>query len=464
MGKRKVGKRGETWDTKTKAELLHPVLEAKHDEMAKAIKQAYYDIDQLYERVAEILDQEGIHTQQRLLYRSYAERLYQVSSRFSGKTANDLANAITTLFNLYGCEEEVLKKIALLYNLRVEVIVGVAKLSQLIIDCNKDWKGYVIKNLGTPVDGHDSARKAEVDAVQENLNEHSIKDTGVHGAGTNYICYAEAQGYIADKALEGHSIKDTDVHGAGTNYISYAKKQGYVADEALEGHNIKDTGVHGAGVNYICYAEAQGYVADKALNEHNLKDTGVHGAGTNYISYAKTQGYIADEALNTHKKTIDDHDDVAIVSPRDGDVLMFDGATGEWKNSPLYVSRIQTYPKLEHPISVQTGSGAWVEGEWTEIIPAGTITEDFLIVGVWWFVSIYHAILEIGKGAAGAEEEIIAIPSWTAYRTDAGYILYQPIFFSTPVPVEANARIAARVADANTDVTTHSVKVIYALK
>jgi len=181
MPRKKPGKRADSWEIKTRPDLLTPILEAKHDEMAKDIRQAYYSIDKVYERVAEILDRYGVHTQTRLLYRSYAERLWQIVSKFGGNTAKNLANAMATLFNLYGADEQILKEIALLFNLKVEVVVGVTKLSQLIIDIDKDWGGHVIKNLGTPTDPYDSARKTEVDAVQTNLDSHAAATGGVHG-------------------------------------------------------------------------------------------------------------------------------------------------------------------------------------------------------------------------------------------------------------------------------------------
>jgi hypothetical protein len=38
------------------------------------------------------------------------------------------------------------------------------KLSNLVIDTNKDWASYVIKNLGAPVDPNDSIRKTDLDS------------------------------------------------------------------------------------------------------------------------------------------------------------------------------------------------------------------------------------------------------------------------------------------------------------
>jgi len=181
MPRKRPGRRGEVWELKTRLDLLTPILEAKHDEMAKDIKQVYYSIDKIYERVAEILDRFGVHSQLRLLYRSYAERLWQITNKYTSNTRKNMANAITTIFSLFGADEQILKEIALLFNLKVEVVVGVGKLSELIIDVDKDWGGHIIKNLGDPVDPYDSARKTEVDAVQTNLDNHSTATGGVHG-------------------------------------------------------------------------------------------------------------------------------------------------------------------------------------------------------------------------------------------------------------------------------------------
>ena len=43
------------------------------------------------------------------------------------------------------------------------------KLSNLIIDADKDWGGHIIKNLGEPIDPHDAARKIYVDVATTGL-------------------------------------------------------------------------------------------------------------------------------------------------------------------------------------------------------------------------------------------------------------------------------------------------------
>ena len=51
------------------------------------------------------------------------------------------------------------------------------------------------------------------------LNTHEGKNTGVHGAGANYLAYASVSDYIADTELSNHEGKSTGVHGVGSSYI-----------------------------------------------------------------------------------------------------------------------------------------------------------------------------------------------------------------------------------------------------
>jgi len=62
-------RRDKKWEIKTRPELWHPVLAAKHELSAQLVSVAYRDIDQVYERVAKILDEHGVIVSQRLLYR-----------------------------------------------------------------------------------------------------------------------------------------------------------------------------------------------------------------------------------------------------------------------------------------------------------------------------------------------------------------------------------------------------------
>ena len=132
MPRKTPGKRAEVWKLKTSPELFNPVFAAKHESASEEIKKAYYEIDILYNQVCKILDDAGVPANIRLLYRSYAEKLYQIFSKFSGKSAENLSNAVTTLFYIYGCNEEILKEIAKLFGVEVKAVVGVNELSKLV--------------------------------------------------------------------------------------------------------------------------------------------------------------------------------------------------------------------------------------------------------------------------------------------------------------------------------------------
>jgi len=54
---------------------------------------------------------------------------------------------------------------------------GIRKLSELIIDVNKDWLGYIIKNLGTPVDPNDASRLTELTSHAALPSVHHTKTT-----------------------------------------------------------------------------------------------------------------------------------------------------------------------------------------------------------------------------------------------------------------------------------------------
>jgi|Deesub1362A_J573_1020465.scaffolds.fasta_scaffold00761_33 hypothetical protein len=57
--------------------------------------------------------------------------------------------------------------------------LGIKKLSELIIDASKDWGGYLIKNLGAPVDSNDALRKTELDSHAADGSAHHTKTTSV---------------------------------------------------------------------------------------------------------------------------------------------------------------------------------------------------------------------------------------------------------------------------------------------
>jgi len=132
MPRKRKGERAKVWELKTKPELLHPVLASRHEQMAKSIKESFMTIDEVltidevYEKVAKILDREGIIGQARLLYRSYAEELWKLAGKYSGQTLRNQAGAVYSTYFRYGLDAPTLKEIALeialLFNIEIPLV------------------------------------------------------------------------------------------------------------------------------------------------------------------------------------------------------------------------------------------------------------------------------------------------------------------------------------------------------
>lgn len=120
----------------------------------------------------------------------------------------------------------------------------------------------------------------------------------------------------------------------------------------------------------------------------------------------------------------------------------------------------RVYPKLANPVQLQKDAGVWaaIPATKTEIVPAGTITEDFDIH--WVKVSTISAngdyIICLYKGGIGVEEFIGDVPaSRSAVQSQEGSI---PAMTSI---VPANARISAGLSSSNNAQDTLLVKVMY---
>jgi len=120
-----VGKRAKIWEIKTRPELLHPVLERKHKQMAADIKEQFVRIDQKYEELAKILDRKGVFGGWRPVYRAFMEELWKVTANYTGKTAEIQAAAIASKYYKYGADPEVLTEVGELFGLKEAVEAGV---------------------------------------------------------------------------------------------------------------------------------------------------------------------------------------------------------------------------------------------------------------------------------------------------------------------------------------------------
>lgn len=112
-------KREEKWKIKTTPDLLTPRLDALHDLSSETISETYRSIDALYDRVAKILDEEGIILSSRLMYRSYAEQLWKFSKKYKSKTFAVEADAVSLKYDVYGADVDILKRIGLLFGLQI---------------------------------------------------------------------------------------------------------------------------------------------------------------------------------------------------------------------------------------------------------------------------------------------------------------------------------------------------------
>jgi len=107
-------RRGEKWEIKTRPDLLIPKLEAVHDLSSEQIKVTYSNIDALYDRVAKILDDDGVSVSSRISYRAYVEELWKKQSKFSGKTLENEVFAVYAKEITFGLNDIILDKISLL--------------------------------------------------------------------------------------------------------------------------------------------------------------------------------------------------------------------------------------------------------------------------------------------------------------------------------------------------------------
>jgi len=141
--------------------------------------------------------------------------------------------------------------------------LGISKLSELVIDTDKDWGGYVIKNLGAPVDPNDAARKTDVDTVQSNLDSHISASPIDHPDGS--VTTAK----IADGAVTEVKIAD----GA----ITTAK----IADLAVTTAKIDDAAITAAKI-------ANGAVTLDKLAFKTIVREGFYSGSTSSITFNNT--------------------------------------------------------------------------------------------------------------------------------------------------------------------------------
>jgi len=120
-------------------------------------------------------------------------------------------------------------------------------------------------------------------------------------------------------------------------------------------------------------------------------------------------------------------------------------------SAPVYL----VYPLNAASVTVSGTTTAWAWGSWTEIIPVNTVTKTFWIIGlaITNTSQAVPTIIQIGKGASGSEA---AIANFKIRGVVSAWMT-----LPSPIRVEANTRIAARVAQAGTSFQATDISVAY---
>ena len=131
----------------------------------------------------------------------------------------------------------------------------------------------------------------------------------------------------------------------------------------------------------------------------------------------------------------------------------------------------KAYPAAAAGISrASSGSTAWSNSAYTELVPVNTITSTFYIAGITLMYSnnpsvdtTHEVEIDIATGGSGSESVIITVPF--SFRIDSA-VGHQPVIF-IPLPepreVAANTRLSVRVRQslATTTVTYNGIKILY---
>lgn len=129
------------------------------------------------------------------------------------------------------------------------------------------------------------------------------------------------------------------------------------------------------------------------------------------------------------------------------------------------------YPAAAAGISkASSGSTAWSNSTYIELVPVSTITSIFYIAGLTVMysnnasVDVSHEVeIDIATGTGGSESVIMTIPF--VFRIDSA-VGHQPVIFIPivePKEVAANTRLSIRIRQslATTAVTYNGIKIFY---
>jgi len=121
MPRRSGRKRAEAWDFSTRPDVFAPKWERRQSAAAFDFRAEAERYESFYERVAELLDREGVAGNVRIAYRAFAEELLKLASRYAptSRAFAVEADAISHKYYRRGFDAAVLRKIALLFGVSV---------------------------------------------------------------------------------------------------------------------------------------------------------------------------------------------------------------------------------------------------------------------------------------------------------------------------------------------------------
>lgn len=126
------------------------------------------------------------------------------------------------------------------------------------------------------------------------------------------------------------------------------------------------------------------------------------------------------------------------------------------------------YPINAWGPAVLSAAAVWTWGAWTILVPAATITRDFLITHV--FIHIYSTAtgrpfnIQLGEGAPAAEVPLITVDGnwWNeAIANTDGTVGHFAFTFPFPIRVAANTAISCRATDMSNNALGYRVRIGY---
>ena len=248
------------------------------------------------------------------------------------------------------------------------------------------------------------------------------------------------------------------------------------------------SGIDGEVGRYLrrLHASLQEHLAMRPLDFQNLVDgfsyastthaTTHSSGGTDEVNHDNLAGFVANEHLltaaidhdallnfvaNEHLPGIDEDlmtSDSAVHVPTQQSVKAY--VDTEVAGAMYTTSALKVYPENAAPILVQSAVTAWTYGAYTEIVPADTITNDSVIVGVK--VTRDDTVtgeweIMIGYDIGGGDVDIMSLCGDSEDDYNAGSVLATAI----PVKISANAQVIAKVTDVEAAVRNYQVKILY---